>query len=334
LKVKIGKKWIGDKSPVFIIAEGGINHNGDTKIAKKIISKAKESGADAVKFQTFTASDLTSVKSRYYKVFKKLELKPEEFGELADYAKSQNIAFLSTPFSFDAIDLLIKLKISAIKIASGDLTDTPLIRYAALMKKPIILSTGMSNLSEIRDSIKAITSMKNKKIILLHSLSAYPTPFQEANLKAIQTMEKKFPYPIGYSDNGKNMLVPLVAVAKGAKLIEKHFTISNKLKGPDQKFSANPVELKKMITDIRKIEEMLGNGEKICQPSEFQNLIHVRRSLTAKTFLKKGTKISKNDIIIKRPANGIEPKFFNKIIGKKVIKNIKQDESIKWNDLG
>lgn len=333
MKIKIGKKWIGDKNPTFIIAEGGINHNGKIKTAKEIIAKAKDAGADAVKFQTFTANDLTSVKSKYYKLFKQLELKPDEFGELSDYSKSKNIIFLSTPFSFDAIDLLTKLNVPAIKIASGDLTDIPLIKYAASKKKPIILSTGMSNLLEIHDAVKAVNSLQNKKIILLHSLSAYPTPFHEANIKAIQTMEKRFPYPIGYSDNGKNMLVPIIAVVLGAKLIEKHFTSNNKLKGPDQKLSANPDELKNMILDIRDVEQILGDGEKICQPSESRNLIHVRRSLTAKISLKKGTKISKKDIIIKRPATGIEPKFINKVLGKITTKNIKQDESIKWNDI-
>lgn len=333
MRIQISKKIVSEGKPSFIIAEAGINHNGSVKLAKKLITKAKEAGADAVKFQTYTANDLTSVNSKYYKSFKKLELKPDDFGELADFAKSKNIIFLSTPFSNDAVDLLVKLKVPAIKIAAGDLTNIPLIRYASTKQKPMILSTGMANLNEIKEAIRCVKSVKNKKIILLHSLSAYPAPLKEVNLKAIQTMKNSFPYPIGFSDNGEDMIVPIIAVALGAKLIEKHFTLNKKLKVPDQKLSADPFQFKKMVSTIRNVEQMLGDGIKNFQPSEIQNRIDIRRSLTAKFSLEKNSKITKENITSKRPATGIEPKYFNQVIGKTTRKKIIADQAIQWDFL-
>ena len=332
MKIKISNKWIGNEQRAFIIAEGGINHNGKVSIAKKIILAAKDAGADAIKFQTFTAEDLTSIHSKYYKLFKKLELSIQDFDELSSFAKKQKIIFLSTPFSNNAVDQLSKINMVAYKIASGDLTDLPLIKYAAKKNKPMILSTGMATIKDIKEAIKSIVHI-NKKIILLHSSSAYPTPYNQTNLTAIHTLKKQFPYPVGYSDNGDDMDVPLIAVASGAKIIEKHFTYNKKLWGPDQKLSASPTELRNMIKKIRKIEEMLGDGIKKCQPSEVENLIHVRRSLTAKQHIKKGTKISEENLVIKRPALGIAPKFFDQILGMIAIKDIKQDQSIEWKDV-
>ena len=331
-KIKIGKYWVGESKPTFVIAEGGINHNGKLKLAKKIIEKAKSSGANAVKFQTFTASDLASTKSKYYKIFKKLELNNNEFEELSDYAKKKEIIFLSTPFSNNAIDTLSKIKVPAFKIASGDLTNIPLIEYASAKNKPMIISTGMSNLNEIKEAIKVIKKQKNSEIILMHSVSAYPTPYNDVNLKGIQTLKDKFPYIVGFSDNGNDLRVPEIAVAMGAKIIEKHFTINKKLDGPDQKLSADPIELKNIIKNIRKIEEMMGDGVKKCQPSELQNIIAARRSITARREIMVGEKISKEIIDFKRPATGIEPKFIEKILGKKVKNKIGKDESIKWNN--
>ncbi len=226
---KIGDKTVGKDFPTFIIAEAGINHGGKLHIAKQLIDGAIESGVDAIKFQTFKANDLTSSKSIYHKLFKKLELSDSDFGEISDYAHSKKIIFISTPFSNDAVDLLSKLKVPAFKIASGDLTDLPLIRYAASKKKPILLSTGMSYLQEIKIAIKEILKTKNKKVGLFHSVSSYPTPYDETNLLAIYSMKKEFDYPVGFSDNGGDLLVPQIAVSLGAKLIEKHFTQFKKL---------------------------------------------------------------------------------------------------------
>ena len=333
MKIKIANKFVGDNSPVFIVAEGGINHNGSISIAKKIILEAVNAGADAIKFQTFKAADLTSTKSKYYNIFKRLEFGADEFGELSDYAKSMKIIFLSTPFSDDAVDLLSSINVPAFKIASGDLTNIPLIKYAASKMKPMIISTGMATMKDTELAVKAIKSKGNNKIILLHSVSSYPPPLNEANLLSIKEISKKFSYPVGYSDNGEDMIVPLIAVACGAKIIEKHFTINKKLKGPDQKLSANPIQFKNLIKEIRLVEKMLGDGQKRCQASELDSRINARRGVTAKITIEKGTRIKNEMLALKRPAIGIEPRYLNKIIGKITRKRILNDEPIKWKDL-
>ena len=330
---KIGDKTVGKDFPTFIIAEAGINHNGKLRIAKQLIDGAIESGVDAIKFQTFKANDLTSSKSIYHKLFKKLELSDSDFGEISDYAHSKKIIFISTPFSNDAVDLLSKLKVPAFKIASGDLTDLPLIRYAASKKKPILLSTGMSYLQEIKIAIKEILKTKNKKVGLFHSVSSYPTPYDETNLLAIYSMKKEFDYPVGFSDNGGDLLVPQIAVSLGAKLIEKHFTLNKKMKGPDHQLSANPKQMKELVQKIRKIEEMLGDGIKKTQRCEKEGLITMRRGITACRDLKKGTILTSDLIKIARPAKGIKPDFFEKIIGKKLKKNVLKDAPLKWTHL-
>ena len=332
MSISIKNKIIGGNS-VFIVAEAGINHNGKLSIAKKLVSKAKEAGADAIKFQTFEASDLTSIHSKYYKIFKKLALNSSDFSEISDYAKSLGIIFFSAPFSNHAVDMLHKLKVPAFKIASGDLTNHPLISYTAKKMKPMILSTGMSNFDEIKQAIKAVQMTGNKKIIIMHSVSAYPTPTNEVNLNSISWLQNKIPYPVGFSDNGKDMLVPIIAVAKGSRIIEKHFTINHKLSGPDHTLSANPKEFLMMVKQIREIEKMLGDDVKKCQPSEIDGLISVRRSITATRQINKGTKITIDMVSPKRPATGIEPKFLPKILGKISKKNILKDQSIQWSDL-
>jgi len=276
LKIKIGKKFVGDDEATFIVAEAGINHNGSLQIAKKLIVEAKKCGADAIKFQTFTANDLASTKSKFFKIFKKLELTENDFQKLNDFAKKQKIMFFSSPFSNNAVDLLNKLKVPAFKIASGDLTNIPLITYAASKRKTMIISTGMSNSHEIKTAINTIKK-NNNKIILMHSISSYPTPPKEVNLKVISTLKKKFQYPIGFSDNGNDMLVPLIAVSMGAKIIEKHFTLNKNMSGPDHKTSSDPKQFLDLVKNIRKIEQMFGDGKKLCQKSELSNRIAARR---------------------------------------------------------
>lgn len=333
MSIKIANVSIGEKFPSYVIAEAGINHNGSLKVAKQLIRKAKLSGANAVKFQTFKATDIASKSSPFYKILHKLELSEESFGELSDYAKNKNITFLSTPFSFDAVDILEKIKVPAYKIASGDLTHIPLIEYVAKKNKPIIISSGMSTMDEIRFAVKKIKSLKNNKILIMHSVSGYPTPENEVNLNVIPNLKKIFDYPIGFSDNGSDKTVPLIAVALGGKIIEKHFTINKKMKGPDHKISADPHELKNMIHQIRKIESMMGNGEKICQPSELKNRIEARRSIMTKVPIKKNYKITKEVITIKRPGIGLEPKYYSNVIGKKIKKNFLAEEPINWTDI-
>jgi len=333
LKIKIANRWIGDKSPVFLVAEAGINHNGNIKNAKKLVEKAQKSGADAIKFQTFKANDLASIRSKFFKLFKKLELNDNDFAELSDFAKSHGIIFFSTPFSFEAIDLLSELKVPAFKISSGDLTNIPLIKYASAKGKPLIVSTGMSNLSEIKNALKAIHSAGNRKIILMHSVSAYPTIPVEVNLNAMLTMQTKFHYPIGYSDNGDELLVPIIAVSLGAKIIEKHFTLNRKDKGPDHQLSAEPQQFAELVKKIRLAEEILGNGIKRCQPSELKNRINARRSIIANTMIPKSSKIKQGMIGIKRPATGIEPIFIRKILGKTTLRKIKAGEPLQWKHI-
>jgi N,N'-diacetyllegionaminate synthase len=333
MKIRISKKFVGEDSPVFIIAEAGLNHNGNVNIAKKLINTAQKCGADAIKFQTFKTENFIAKKSDYFKLFKKLELIDSEFTELSKYAKSKKIIFLSTPFSNDSVDLLSKLNVSAFKIASGDLTNLPLIKYASSKMKPMIISTGMSNMNEVSDALKTIKSTKNKKIMIMHSISSYPAPTEEVNLSSINQLQKKFPYPIGFSDNGDNELVSLAAVARGAKLIEKHFTLNKKMSGPDHSISSNPKELKNLITNIRIVEKLIGSGIKSCQPSEMNTKTLARRSVTASIPIPKGVKLTLDMLSIKRPATGIEPKFFNKILGKKTTRKISMDESIRWKDI-
>jgi len=332
-KLKIGNSYIGEKKPAYIIAEAGINHNGKLKNALKMIDSAKEAGANAIKFQTFLAEDLTSEKSKYFELFKKLELSNEDFKKLNDYASKKKIEFLSTPFSFNAVDLLVELNVPAIKIASGDLTNIPLIEYASSKKKPMILSTGMAKISEIKDAVKSVRSQKNNKIVILHSISSYPSPLNEVNLNCIKSLQKSFRNIIGFSDNGNDLLIPVIAVALGAKIIEKHFTLNKNFIGPDHSISANPKEFMNLVKDIRKTEEVLGNGIKKCQPSELQNIVEARRSVTAKVRILQGEKIKREFIDFKRPATGIAPKFLKKVLGKTTKKNIFKDESIKWNEL-
>jgi len=333
MKIKISDKWIGGNNPVFVVAEAGINHNGNVRVAKMMIEAAKKVGVDAIKFQTFKASDFTTPKSKYYKIFKKVELSYEDFGELADQAKSNDIIFFSTPSSQEAVDVLHKLNVPAFKIASGDLTNIPLLEYIAVKKRPMIISTGLANMREVFQSVNSVEKCKNRKIILMHSVSTYPAPHIEANLKVIPEMGRNFDYPIGYSDNGDDFLVPSIAVAVGAKIIEKHFTLNKKMIGPDHMLSADPKQFKDLINDIRKSEAILGDGIKRCQPSELKNIVQIRKSLTAAVTIEKNSKLKYNMIGIKRPALGIEPRFLKKVLGRITIKKINKNEPIRWSDI-
>lgn len=334
LDIRIAKKRIGQDDPVFVVAEGGINHNGNLRTAKSMITKAKECGVDAIKFQTFRAHDLASKKSKYFKIFKKVEIPFDDIGELSDHAKKEGIVFFSTPFSEEAVDVLADLNVPAYKIASGDITHIPLISYAASKRKPIIISTGMCYFVEINRAIKAIRSENNNKIIIMHSVTSYPTPPSDANLRAVETLQRQYPYPIGYSDNGSGTLVPTIAASLGARIIEKHFTLSKKMMGPDHYFSADPTELSLLVREIRETEKILGDGKKHPQASEIQNIMHVRRSVVALTDIKKGARFASDNISVKRPGTGIMPVDFHKVIGLQAKRNIKADQPIKWSDVG
>jgi N-acetylneuraminate synthase/N,N'-diacetyllegionaminate synthase len=326
-KVKIGDKLVGDEEPCFIIAEAGSNHNGSLKQAKKLIDIASESEADAVKFQIFKAERL-SADEKIQKVLKKFELRREWVKELNDYAKRKNIMFLATPFDIEAVDLLDEINVPAFKIASGDLTNLPLIKYIAEKGKPIIQSVGLGSLEEIREALDVIYSTGNRNVALLHCVVDYPTKPKNVNLNVIKTL-KQFHVPIGFSDHTMEISVPIGAVALGASIIEKHFTINRNLAGPDHHYALEPDELKAMIRGIRDVERALGS-EEIIGDLERKG---PKRSIYARVDIHKGATITKDSLSILRPAVGIAPKHIDKIIGKKARTDIKAYEPITWEKI-
>lgn len=343
MKIKIGNKLIGEKEACFIIAEAGVNHNGLLKLAKRLVDRAKEAGADAVKFQTFKAENVATEKTAmasYQKknigkketqleMLKKVELDYKDFIALKKYCDKRKIIFLSTPHSEDAVDFLEPL-VPAYKIGSGDLTNLPFLERIAKKRKPIILSTGMATLNEVKEAVKTIKEAGNNKIILLHCTSNYPCPFEEVNLRAMQTLQKSFrDLLVGYSDHTLGITVPIMAVAMGARVLEKHFTLDKNLPGPDHKASLEPRDLKEMVRATRNAEKALGTGIKKPTSSEEKIKKIVRKSIVAKADIPKGAKITKDMLIIKRPGTGVEPRYLIKIVGKIAKQNIKKDSLIK-----
>ena len=345
-KIKIGDRFIGEGAPTFIIAEAGVNHNGDIELAKKLIDVASESGADAVKFQTFKAEKVvakdtpkaeyqtknTGTNESQYEMIKELELTEDDFYELYKYSKNKNIMFLSTPFDFESADYLNEL-MPLFKISSTDLNNLPFLEYIAKKKKPMILSTGMGTLGEVEEAINTIKEAGNDDIILLHCITNYPTSFESLNLNAIKTLKEAFKLPTGFSDHSLGIYAPISAVSLGAVVIEKHFTLDKNLPGPDHKASLSPEELKEMVSAIRLIEKALGNGIKRPTPEEEKIKKVARRSLVANVNIPKGATIKKEMVAIKRPGIGIEPKYLNEIIGRRVKRDVKKDEVLKWDSL-
>ncbi|NQE54222.1 hypothetical protein C5S29_11565 [ANME-1 cluster archaeon GoMg3.2] len=342
IHVKIGDRNIGDGEPCFIIAEAGVNHNGNINLAKKLIDAAKDAGADAVKFQTFKAENVViknAEKAEYqktvkeesqYGMLKKLELTEEDFRELADYAKKDGILFLSSPFDKESVDLLDELDVPAFKIASGEMTNFPLLRYIAKKGKPIILSTGMSTLGEVEEALNSIRSEGVEEVILLHCISNYPARIEDVNLRAMETLKQAFQIPVGFSDHTLGITASIAAAALGACVIEKHFTLDRNLPGPDHKASLEPDELKEMVQAIRDVEKALGNGVKIPTKDEEEIKRIARRSIVAKVDIPKGTTITEDMMDAKRPGRGIEPKSIDMIVGEKAKEDIKKDEIVTW----
>lgn len=329
---------------VFIIAEAGVNHNGSLELAKKLVDVAVEAGADAVKFQTFKAENLVSKsakKAKYqventgsdesqYEMIKKLELGFDEFEELKKYCDEKGIMFLSTPFDDDSIEFLDKLGLEIFKIPSGEITNLPYLRKIGSLNKKVILSTGMADLGEVEDALDVLISAGTKKenITVLHANTEYPTPIEDVNLKAMQTIACAFGVDVGYSDHTLGIEVPIAAVAMGAKVIEKHFTFDRNLPGPDHRASLEPDELKAMIKAIRNIEKALGDGIKRPSKSESKNIEIARKSIVAKRDIKKGEKFTEENLAVKRPGNGISPMRWDEIIGKIASRDYKEDELI------
>ena len=347
---------ISKNSSVFIIAEAGVNHNGSLELAKKLVDAAKESGVDAVKFQTFKAENVVSTfakKAEYqrkttsaaepqFKMIKKLELSYESFAKLKEYCDKRNIIFLSTPFDYSSVDFLEKL-VPLYKISSGEVTNLPFLKYIAKKGKPLILSTGMSTLGEVEKAINSILPILNTghflsfaqfpPLTLLHCVSNYPSDFSEVNLKAMLTLKQAFKLPVGYSDHTLGIEIPIAAVALRARIIEKHFTLEKSLPGPDHRASLDPRELKEMVIAIRNIEKAMGDGIKKPNKSETETMKVARKSLVTNCEIKKGTVLTKDMISIKRPGTGIPPDDLTKVLGMQIKKDKLIDEIIKWEDL-
>ena len=329
---KIDSTTLTEKN-TYVIAEGGLNHNGDINIAKKLIDSAKECGANAIKFQTYKTENFVRETNQYFDVFKNAELNFEQFEELKNYSKSIGLTFFSTPFDIESAEFLNQLEIPCFKIASSDLTNLPLITKIAKMQKPMIISSGLSTMNEINDAVNCCLFEGNNQIALLHCVANYPAHPNEVNMNVINTLKKTFDFPVGYSDNGESSLVDIVAVSMGANIIEKHFTLDKKMSGPDHGFSIDPNGLKSLISQIHEIDQMKGDGIKIPQFSEIKNRLTIRKSITAKRDLQQGEKIQEDDISIKRPADGIEPKYLTMILGKTINTNIKKDSPIFWSSI-
>ena len=329
----------------YIIAEAGVNHNGSLDVAIRMVDAAVEAGADAVKFQTFKAEKVISVntpKAGYQKettgsdesqleMVRKLELDEAAHKKLFRYCKDKGILFLSSPFDLESIDLLNRLDMQIFKIPSGEITNLPYLRKLGALGKELIMSTGMADLSEIEDALDVLTGAgtKLKDITVLHCNTEYPTPFEDVNLRAMLTIKTTFPgVNIGYSDHTLGIEIPIAAVAMGATIIEKHFTLDKNMEGPDHRASLEPNELNSMVTAIRNIEKAMGNGIKKPSPSELKNKPIARKSVVAARNIEKGAEFTEENLTVKRPGTGINPMRWDEVIGRKASRNFNEDEII------
>ena len=333
-----------DTDNVFIIAEAGVNHNGNIALAKQLIDVAAKAGADAVKFQTFIAEEVVSTnapKAEYQKqttdafesqldMIKKLELLKEDHQELMDYAKQKNIMFLSTPFDNRSVDLLVELGVPLIKISSGEITNHPFLEYIAKHDLPIILSTGMSTLEEVAEAVSIIKEAGCKNLTLLHCTSNYPARVEDCNLLAMNTMADAFDVPVGYSDHTPSIYVSLAAAAMGACVIEKHFTLDKNLPGPDHRASLESAKLEEMVRGIRLVEKARGSSIKAPVESELEVRDVARRSIVAKVDIAAGAVITEDMLAFKRPGVGVPPKYMDRLIGQVPISEIKKDSLINF----
>jgi N,N'-diacetyllegionaminate synthase len=335
--IKVGEREIGRNHPCFVIAEAGVNHNGSLDLARKLVDAAAEASADAVKFQTFKAEGVmlpTAPKAKYqekstgagetqFEMVQRLELPLEAFRELSEYSKSRGILFLSTPFDAESIDYLTGLDVPAFKVPSGEAINHLFLEQIAAQGKPIILSTGMCSLLEVDEAVRLLQDAGANELALLHCVSNYPADPADANLRAMLTMEQAFGVPVGYSDHTPGIDVAGAAVALGACIIEKHFTLDRKLPGPDHQASLEPDELAAMVRSIRTIEEALGSGEKRAVASEANTSSVARRSLVLSCDVSSGTRIEKQHLTALRPADGIAPNMLSDVIGRPTTRFLK-----------
>jgi len=344
--VSIGGREVGPGAPVFIIAEAGVNHDGDVQRAHSLVDVAADAGADAVKFQTFQADALAAAdapRAAYqagrlgdepsqHSMLKRLELPHEEWSRLRDHARGRGITFLSTPFDEGSLDLLVKLGIPAIKIGSGDLTNLRLIRRAASAGVPILCSTGMATLGEVANAVAAVREASGS-IVLLHCVSSYPAPESSANLRAIPTLARVFDVPVGYSDHTTGRRAALAAAALGAVMVEKHFTTDRSLPGPDHRASLEPDDLKGLVEDIRAVESALGDGRKTPRGEELDTRAVARRSLAWTRDLAAGHLVTEADVIAKRPAGGIAPDREDLVLGRRLRSAVHADTFVRLDVL-
>jgi N-acetylneuraminate synthase len=347
-EITINDKKVGKDNPIFLIGEIGVNHNGNLSLAKQLIDKAVEAKIDAVKFQTFITDDVlvkSTPKAEYAKkdnyddetfdeMVRKLELSREDFDELNQYCEKKGIIFLSTPYDEKSVELLNELNVPAYKISSGDLNNFPLIELICKKKKPILLSTGMAYLYEIKESVEFIKKNGISEIVLYQCTTNYPSSFDEINLNIIETFQKEFPdCLIGFSDHSLGIEASIGAAAKGVNSIEKHFTLDKCMEGPDHKASLNPEELTNWAKNIRNIEIALGSFTKEPSKSELEIAKVVRRSIVSRREIKIGEIIKKEDLIMKRPGSGIPPNKIEEVIGNAVSRTIPKDKIIEWDDI-
>ena len=330
---------------VLIIAEAGVNHNGSMEIAKQLVDAAVEAGVDIIKFQTFKAEKLVSKTAKQaeyqkknigdgndsqYEMLKKLELSEKDHEELMAYCKEKGIRFWSTAFDFESMDYLHSLGLGLWKIPSGEITNYPFIRKIASYGEDVIMSTGMCEMMDIQNAMDVLLryGIRKEQITLLHCNTQYPTPYQDVNLNAMASIKHEFDIQVGYSDHTSGIEVPIAAVALGAKIIEKHFTIDRNLPGPDHKASLEPYELKAMVSAIRHIERALGDGIKRVSDSEKANISVARKSIVAACSIKKGELLTVENLTVKRPGTGLSPMLWDKVVGTIAIKDYEEEDLI------
>lgn len=335
--------------PTLIIAEAGVNHNGSLELAQQLIEVAANAGADFVKFQTFKTEKIISQKApkadyqthntgnateTQFEMVKRLELDEVAHRRLIEHCKKTGIGFLSTAFDLESIDLLADLEQTLFKIPSGEITNLPYLQKIAATAQQVILSTGMATLQEVETALRVLyKGLQPQQITVLHCNTEYPTPYSDVNLRAMLTMQQAFGVQVGYSDHTLGIEVPIAAVALGAVCIEKHFTLSRQLPGPDHRASLEPNELKAMITAIRNVEQALGNGIKRPSPSEFKNRAIARKSIHLATALPKGHLLTFPDLEMKRPGTGISPMMLHAVVGKRITANLPAEHLLTWEDL-
>ena len=346
-EIRIYNRIIGEGRPVFIIAEAGVNHNGDIELAKKLIEVAKDAGADAVKFQTFKTEEIiipdapkstyhfetTGLTGTWFDLLKTQELDREAHKILIGHCKKIGIMFLSTPYDEESADMLEELGLPAFKIASTDANNIPFLQYLASRKIPLILSTAMCSLEEVRESVDAIRSSGCDDLILLHCTANYPSALEDSNLQAMLTMKKDLNVMVGYSDHNPGYINPIAAVALGAVVYERHLTLDKGLYGPDHRSSLEPYELKNMVNDIRRTEAALGSPEKRPLDSEKENRVKLRKSVVARIDISPNTILTRDMLATKRPGTGLAPVFLDSLIGEKAVTFLQKDSLVKMENL-